>query len=59
LIIVLFIVVMIFGVGKLPQVGGAVGKAIKEFRRSQAGEGDDPSATALASSKRDGEEGPV
>ena len=59
LIIVLFIVVMIFGVGKLPQVGGAVGKAIKEFRRSQAGEDDDASATALVSGKRDGKEGRV
>ena len=36
LIIVLVIVMVIFGVGKLPQIGGAMGKAIREFRKSQA-----------------------
>ena len=35
LIIVLVIVMMIFGVGKLPQVGQTMGKAIREFRKSQ------------------------
>ena len=38
LIIVLVIVMIIFGVGKLPQAGGAIGKAIKEFRQAQEGE---------------------
>lgn len=32
LIIILAIVILIFGVGKLPQLGGALGKSIKEFR---------------------------
>jgi sec-independent protein translocase protein TatA len=32
--VVLVIVVIIFGVGKLPEVGGAMGKAIREFRSS-------------------------
>jgi sec-independent protein translocase protein TatA len=31
-LIVLVIVVIIFGVGRLPEVGGALGKAIREFR---------------------------
>ena len=35
LIIVLVIVMIIFGVGRLPEVGGAMGKAIREFRKSQ------------------------
>ena len=35
LIIVLVIIMMIFGVGKLPQVGQTLGKAIREFRKSQ------------------------
>ena len=34
LIIVLVIVMRVFGVGKLPQIGGAMGKAIKEFKSS-------------------------
>ncbi len=36
LAIVLVIIMIIFGIGKLPQVGGAMGKAIREFRTSQS-----------------------
>ncbi len=36
LIIILVIVIIIFGVGRLPEIGGAVGKAIREFRQSTA-----------------------
>jgi sec-independent protein translocase protein TatA len=32
LIIILLIIIIIFGVGKLPQIGGALGRGIKEFR---------------------------
>ena len=35
LIILLVIVMLIFGVGRLPQIGNAVGKSIKEFRKVQ------------------------
>ena len=38
LIIVLVIVLIVFGVGRLPEIGGAMGKAIREFRRTQTGE---------------------
>jgi sec-independent protein translocase protein TatA len=31
LLVILTIIVIIFGAGKLPEVGGAVGKGIKEF----------------------------
>ena len=34
LILILVIVMIIFGVGRLPEVGGALGKAIKQFRSS-------------------------
>jgi sec-independent protein translocase protein TatA len=34
LVIVLVIVVLIFGVGRLPEVGGAIGKGIREFRHA-------------------------
>ena len=40
LIIVLVVVLIIFGVGRLPEIGGAMGKAIKEFRGSQKPDGD-------------------
>ncbi len=41
LIIVLVIVLIIFGVGRLPEIGGAMGKAIREFRRSQSTDTDE------------------
>ncbi|MCC6165704.1 MAG: twin-arginine translocase TatA/TatE family subunit [Caldilineaceae bacterium] len=34
LILILVIVVMLFGVGKLPEVFGSVGRGIREFRRN-------------------------
>ncbi len=37
LIIILTIVIIVFGVGRLPEVGGALGKAIREFRQSSQG----------------------
>lgn len=36
LAIVLVIVVIIFGAGRLPEIGGAVGRSIKEFRAQSA-----------------------
>ncbi len=36
LLIVLVIVVLIFGVGKLSDLGGALGKSIREFRDATA-----------------------
>ena len=35
--IILVIILIIFGVGKLPQVGGAIGKSIREFRKERSG----------------------
>ena len=36
--LILLIILIIFGVGKLPQVGSAIGKGIREFRKAQRGE---------------------
>ena len=48
LIIVLVVVLIIFGVGRLPEIGGAMGKAIKEFKNTQKpGTEDDPSGEKL------------
>lgn len=38
IVLILVIILIIFGVGKLPQVGNAIGKGIRSFRRGQAGE---------------------
>lgn len=52
LIIVLVIVLLIFGAGKLTDVGGALGKSIREFRKATR-EDDAPEAdiTATAETK--------
>jgi len=34
LLIIAFVVILIFGVGRLPEVGGAVGRGIREFRKA-------------------------
>ena len=33
LIVILFIILLIFGVGKLPEIGGGLGKAIRNFKK--------------------------
>ena len=38
LILILAIVLLIFGVGKLPQLGKGLGQSIREFRSSLSGE---------------------
>jgi sec-independent protein translocase protein TatA len=42
LIIILVIILIIFGVGKLPEIGGGMGKAIRNFKdASKEAEADD------------------
>ena len=36
--LILLIVLIVFGVGRLPQIGGALGKGIRQFRKAQHGE---------------------
>lgn len=44
--IILVIIIIIFGVGKLPQIGGALGQGIREFREtSRGGDNDGDSAS--------------
>ena len=38
LIIILVIVLLVFGVGRLPQVGSALGKSMRSFKRGVTGE---------------------
>lgn len=40
LIIILVLVLIVFGAGKLPQVGGAIGKGLRNFKEGMK-EGDD------------------
>ena len=36
--LILVIILIVFGVGKLPQVGSALGKGMRAFRKGQQGE---------------------
>ncbi len=47
LILVLIVVLIIFGPGRLPELGGAVGRGLREFRESVKGE------TPVQSEKRE------
>ena len=39
--LILVIILIIFGVGKLPQAGNAIGKGLRAFRKGQSGEEDE------------------
>ncbi|HEX2173681.1 MAG TPA: twin-arginine translocase TatA/TatE family subunit [Dehalococcoidia bacterium] len=51
LILILAIVIIIFGVGKLPQVGGALGQSIREFRKATNDESEAKSTTQAATTE--------
>lgn len=56
--LILVIILIIFGVGRLPQVGGAIGKGLRAFRKGQRGdyddeEGKEPETKKVASRKMD------
>jgi sec-independent protein translocase protein TatA len=51
LLVVLVIILIVFGVGKLPQIGEGLGKAIKGFKRGvEAPDEDEPDKPAPRSS---------
>ncbi len=45
ILLILAIVLIVFGVGKLPQVGGALGMSIRNFRKAQSGEDEEEEKT--------------
>lgn len=49
IILILVIILIFFGVGKLPQVGEALGKGIRSFRRASSGDDDKQAAKAVES----------
>ena len=50
--VILLLVVMIFGVGKLPELGAGLGKSIRGFREAVSG---DEQASATAEPEQDKE----
>jgi sec-independent protein translocase protein TatA len=55
-LLILVIVLIVFGVGRLPQVGGAIGRGLREFRKAQHGDYDaEKGNTGKSSSHHEGE----
>lgn len=52
LIIVMAITMIVFGVGRLPEIGGAMGKAIRGFRKSVSGEDEQPNEMVEVTSQK-------
>lgn len=50
LIVILVIALLIFGAGKLPEVGRSLGNSIKEFKKAM--KEDEPAATNVAKKKK-------
>ncbi|NQW17275.1 MAG: twin-arginine translocase TatA/TatE family subunit [Chloroflexi bacterium] len=51
IVIILVIILVIFGVGRLPEVGGGIGKGLREFRSQLKGDGSDDSDDETTESK--------
>ncbi len=55
LIIILFIVLLLFGARKLPDLAGSMGRSIKEFRKATKDAIEDDDASDSTSTERDTE----
>jgi sec-independent protein translocase protein TatA len=54
--VIAVVVILVFGVGKLAHVGGALGRSIREFRREVRGEKDDRRGDTQQSTTRESKE---
>jgi sec-independent protein translocase protein TatA len=55
LIVILIIILIIFGAGKLPEIGSGIGKGIKNFKKATADKPDEISSPEDKKTKRDDE----
>jgi sec-independent protein translocase protein TatA len=53
LLLVLIIVLLVFGAARLPQIGEALGKAIRNFRKGASGEAEKDKADTISKSDAD------
>lgn len=51
--LILVIILIVFGVGKLPQVGSALGKGIRAFKKGQQGGDEEEEDSSKTSKKSD------
>lgn len=52
LIVILIIILILFGPGKLPEIGKALGKGIRELKKAQSGLSDDEEKTEINNDKK-------
>jgi sec-independent protein translocase protein TatA len=52
LLIILVIILIIFGVGKLPDIGSALGKGIKNFKKSVSDQSDNSNPPAKSDDEK-------
>ncbi len=52
ILLILLIVLIVFGVGKLPQVGSAIGKGIRNFKKAQSGEDEEQEKPKVQATKK-------
>lgn len=50
--LIVLIILIVFGVGKLPQVGGALGKGLRAFKKGQSGEEEEEEEVASPEPKK-------
>ncbi|MBI2998720.1 MAG: twin-arginine translocase TatA/TatE family subunit [Deltaproteobacteria bacterium] len=53
LLFILIIALIVFGPGKLPQIGSGLGKAIRDFKKGISGDESDEAAKGDKGSKKD------
>jgi sec-independent protein translocase protein TatA len=58
IVIILVVVLLLFGVGRIGKIGGELGKSIREFRRGIQGDEADKSANANANTNTNTTEQP-
>jgi len=52
ILLILVVLIIVFGVGKLPEIGRGIGKTIREFNKARAGEYEDDKHKNVASSSQ-------
>lgn len=52
--LILVIILLVFGIGKLPQIGGVIGKGLHSFRKGASGDDDneEPVASTVKTSRK-------
>jgi sec-independent protein translocase protein TatA len=50
--LIVVIILIVFGVGKLPQVGGAIGKGIRAFKKGQRGEDEEEKPSPIKTTRK-------